>query len=142
MNSNPNDFTTNLYESKEGFPEPSDRPLAGSLAAVLRPQECDDGINDSFECVRRQHGELARDEILTGGEQLAWASVADHPQRAGRECSVIQFDRSSVAVCLARDLTEDLIAATGVGEHDRGPQFGLGEVGERKSDQNHRAYWR
>ena len=59
-----------------------------------------------------------------------------------RSGSVVNFDRSRIAVWLARDLSEDLIAATGVGEHDRGSQLGLGEIGERKSDQDYRAYWR
>ena len=113
-----------------------------SSSAHRRPQESDNGVNDPLECVRRQHGELAGDEVLTGGEQLAWASVAHHPERAGRERSVIHFDRSRVAVWLARDLSEDLIAATGVGKHDRGTQLGLGEIGERESDQDHCAYWR
>lgn len=50
-------------------------PVTPSSSGIRSPQESDDGINDPSECIRRQHGELTRDEILTGGEQRAGASL-------------------------------------------------------------------
>jgi len=106
------------------------------------PKEVNDRLNDTPEHVRRQHRGLARDEIVTRGEELARAGVADNAQRPGRKCRVIQFDGPCVPVWLARDLTEDLIATTGIGEHHRRPQFGLRQVGERESDEDDSAYCR
>ena len=83
-------------------------------------------------CPYRDHTPGMRAPLASPGGRLdarTWRPYSlpgpNHPQRAGRERRVVQFDRSRVAVWLARDLTEDLIAATGVGEHDRGPEFAL-----------------
>jgi hypothetical protein len=121
-----------------GTRSPPSRPPSGNGWA----EEANDRLNDTPEHVPRQHRGLARDEVVTRGEQLARAGVADDAQRPGRKCRVIQFDGPCVPVWLARDLTEDLSAPTGIGKHHRRPQFGLRQIGKRESDENDSAYCR
>ncbi len=52
---------------------------------------------------------------------------------------MVEFDRTRVAIRLARDLTEDAIGATNVSENDSGAQLCWCRVRERESDQHYRA---
>jgi hypothetical protein len=47
-----------------------------------------------------------------------------------------------VAICLAGDLTEHAIAASGVGEHDRGTERRPRQVREGKPDENYCTFCR
>ena len=52
-------------------------------------KEIDNGINNAGEGVRLQHCQVARDEVGTRGEELAWPGVAGDAQRAGRKRRVV-----------------------------------------------------
>jgi hypothetical protein len=71
-----------------GTRSPPSRPPSGNGCA----EEANDRLNDTPEHVPRQHRGLARDEVVTRGEQLARAGVADDAQRPERKCRVIQID--------------------------------------------------
>jgi hypothetical protein len=58
-------------------------------------------------------------------------------KRAFSEIGLRQLDRPWISVRIAGDLAEDEITSPGIRENAGGAKLGMGEVGERKGDENY-----
>jgi hypothetical protein len=106
---------------------------------VLCAQNRDDRFDEMLTRLRIQDSDFGNHQISAGGEQFAWPGVAVGAKRARREARRRQVDRSGVTVWVARDLTEDPVITTGVGQDGGWPELRLREIGKRKRDENYPA---
>ncbi|OFW05900.1 MAG: hypothetical protein A3I61_06370 [Acidobacteria bacterium RIFCSPLOWO2_02_FULL_68_18] len=79
-------------------------------------QEVSDCFDDLLQCSRIECGNLCCDEVAAGCEELPGMGETGDPQRTFREIGVFEPDGSTVAVRLAGDLTQHVVAAAGIRE--------------------------
>src|ERR1035437_5394487 len=73
------------------------------------------------------------------GEKFSGTRVTYQSQRAVCKIAGVQLNGSRVAVRLARYLTENPITTTGFGQHNCRAQFGCGQIGKWKVNDDYLA---
>jgi hypothetical protein len=79
------------------------------------------------------------DEAVVGGEQLSRAGVADALKRAIGKSGIRQLEGAWISVRIARDLAEDVIASSRVGQHNGWTELRLRQIGEWEWNENYRS---
>jgi hypothetical protein len=67
-------------------------------------------------------------------EKFCRAGEADGAQRAGLEIRIREPDGARIRIRISRDLAQEPVAATAMGENQRRSQFGLRQIGKGKAD--------
>jgi hypothetical protein len=95
----------------------------------------DHGCEYPLERRVREFPRAPRDDRVVRREQLARSGDARDQQATGDEVGRVERHRERIAVGIAGDLAEDLVAAPGVGQAHRRAEFRGGQVRERKPDE-------
>ena len=98
------------------------RPLA---LFARRAEDADHRGKHVVEYLVVENADLGNQQVLIGGEQFSRPRVTHHAKRPLLEVGILELDRFSVGLWAAGELTQDPVAATGVGQHDRGAQLAL-----------------
>jgi hypothetical protein len=71
---------------------------------------------------------LSDDQIAIRREEFAWTNITNNGQGPRDESCLLQSNSSGITVVLARDLAENLVAATYIRQNYCGAQFALREI--------------
>lgn len=96
-----------------------------SRIRLLATNQRNDGGHDPSVGVARQEANTPGHEIAVRREQLSRACVAGDTERTGGKGRGVEHDGGRIAVGLAGDLAEHVVAPAGIGENDGWPKLGL-----------------
>ncbi len=95
---------------------------SGSFGTTEDRYNRGDNLADGF---RLQYPNYTLHQIAARGEELAGPCIARDLQRTLLEIGSLQNNRGTVGIGLTGDLTQNPVAATGIGQHYSRTQFSL-----------------
>ena len=104
---------------------------------VLPAEQRNDAVDDLTLRGLGQHSDTARDERRVCSKQLTRTGETDVVQRTRLEIQILKPNRIRVCVRVTGHLTENVIAPSDVGEHDRWPQLAGRKVRKGKDHQDY-----
>ena len=102
-------------------------------------QNPDNRIDELLAGLWPENGDFTNHQLSAGGEQLTRAGVAVGTERARPEAGRRQMNGARVAVRIACNLTEDLVAPASVGQGDGRTQLRLRQSREWERNEDYPA---